>query len=70
MTRDTMSIGDKLVYNVEEASELLSVGRTTVFQLIAEGRIGSLKIGHRRLIPRQDLEAFITALRTPASKSQ
>ncbi len=70
MSDTTMNIGDKLVYNVDEAAELLSIGRTMVFQLIAEGRLGSLKIGHRRLVPRQDLEAFIAELRSPAVWSQ
>ena len=70
MSDTTMSTGDKLAYNVDEAAELLSIGRTMVFQLIAEGRLGSLKIGNRRLIPRQDLEAFIAELRTPAVRSR
>ncbi len=61
-----VSLGDKLVFSVDEAAELLSIGRTTAFQLIADGRLGSLKVGHRRLVPRQDLEAFIVANRSSA----
>lgn len=63
-----VSLGDKLVYSVDEAAELLSIGRTTAFQLIANGQLGSLKVGHRRLVPRQDLEAFILANRSVASE--
>ena len=64
--RDSVTIGDKLVFSVDEAADLLSIGRTKAFQLISEGRLGSLKVGHRRLVPRQDLEAFVLANREAA----
>lgn len=54
---------DKLVYSVNEAAELLSVGRTMVYDLIRDGRLRSLKVGHRRLIAREDLEAFVRSIR-------
>lgn len=36
---------------IDEAAELLRVGRRTVERLIAEGELASLKIGRRRLVP-------------------
>ncbi len=57
----------KLVYSVEEAAEQLSIGRTLAYQLISEGRLLSIKIGHRRLVARADLDAFIVSCRESAA---
>lgn len=54
-----MTVLEKMVYSVDEAAEQLSIGRTLIRQLIAEGTLPSLKIGHRRLVAREDLEAFV-----------
>jgi excisionase family DNA binding protein len=46
--------------------ELGSLGRDTIYQLIREGRIRSISIGRKILIPRSELEAWITReLETP-----
>lgn len=66
MSEPTTGI-EKLVYDVKEAAEMLSISRTMIFQLINEGRLGSLKVGHRRLVPRQDLEEFVSSNRQPAA---
>ena len=58
-----MAGDDKLAYSVDEAAERLGIGRTLAYDLIREGRLPSLKLGHRRLIARADLEAFVEALR-------
>ena len=47
------------VATVERAAELLGIGRTTIFGLIANGTLRSLKIGSRRLIPLQAIDEFI-----------
>lgn len=49
----------KLAYSVEEAAEMLSVKRDTVYELINSKRLGSFKLGSRRLIARRHLEDFI-----------
>ena len=49
----------KLVYSVDECADLLGIGRSLAWQMVRQGQLGSFKIGHRRLIARQDLEAFI-----------
>lgn len=53
----------QLVYTVEEAATVLRIGRTMAFELIRQGQLGSLKIGHRRLVSRDDLLAFINERR-------
>lgn len=57
---------EKLVYSVDEAAQQLSIGRTFAFKLIADGDLGSIKIGHRRLVAKADLEAFVSKLRGEA----
>ena len=50
---------EPLAVSVKEAASLLGVGRSTVFELIREQRLASIKVGKRRLIPTEELEAFI-----------
>ncbi|WP_446216279.1 helix-turn-helix domain-containing protein [Micromonospora sp. IBHARD004] len=48
---------------VEEAARLLNVGRTTAYDLIRSGRLRSVKIGRRRLVPRDALDALLASLK-------
>lgn len=54
---------DKLAYSVDEAAELLGIGRTLAYDLIRDGRLHSLKLGQRRLVAKADLVAFVESLR-------
>jgi excisionase family DNA binding protein len=55
---------DKLVLGLDEVADMLSIGRTLTNQLVREGQIRSIKIGHRRLVARADLELYIDELRS------
>lgn len=48
-----------LVVSVDEARRLLSIGRTSIFDLIRTNELSSFKRGRRRLILRTSIEAFI-----------
>jgi excisionase family DNA binding protein len=50
---------EKLLVSVEEAARILSLGRNKMFDLVREGDIESLKVGRRRLIPREALSDFV-----------
>ncbi|BDU70254.1 hypothetical protein GETHOR_23550 [Geothrix oryzae] len=50
---------ERLAVRVEEAAEILGIGRSMLFILLKEGRLKSVKIGKRRLIPMLELEAFL-----------
>lgn len=50
---------DRLAVRVEEAAEILGIGRSMLFILLKEGRLKSVKIGKRRVIPMLELEAFL-----------
>ena len=53
---------DKLLYTIEEACDLLTIGRTTMFALLKEGTMPSVQIGRSRRIPRQGLITFMQSL--------
>ena len=52
----------RMLYSAEEAAELLGIGRTFLFQLLATGEIDSVKIGRRRKITRDALDRYIAGL--------
>jgi len=60
-TEDLRGIQHRLAVQPTEAAALLSVSRTTMFELIRSGRVHSLKVGKRRLIPVAELERFLIA---------
>ena len=51
-----------LLYPVSEAAQLLGIGRTNVYYLMNDGKLASVRIGSRRLIPRAALESFVAEL--------
>ncbi|MCY9783035.1 helix-turn-helix domain-containing protein [Nocardiopsis sp. EMB25] len=55
-------MGEKVAYSIEEAAQALSLGRTTVKKLVATGKLASVRVGRRRLIPRSVLEEYVNRL--------
>lgn len=53
---------DKLLISVEEAAQLLDVGRSTVYDLLRTRAIPSVRIGRCRRIPVTGLRAYIADL--------
>jgi excisionase family DNA binding protein len=49
--------------SVEATGQQLSVSPWTVFQLIREGKLQSVKIGKRRLVPESAIADYIAGLR-------
>jgi excisionase family DNA binding protein len=50
---------DRLVYSVPEAAEVLDIGTTLAWELVARCEIESIKIGNSRKIPADALTAYI-----------
>lgn len=50
---------EPLAYSVAEACRVSSIGKTSLYALIAEGRLEVRKIGKRTLIPAASLRALI-----------
>lgn len=55
---------EKLLLRPEEAAELLSIGRSKVYELIGTGELVSVRIGASRRIPTQALAEFVQQLQT------
>jgi excisionase family DNA binding protein len=56
---DMSDANDKISYRVDEAVKASGLGRSFLYEKMAEGLLRSVKIGGRRLILRADLLAFI-----------
>ena len=54
---------DKLLLKPEEAADLLGIGRSKFYELLAQGAVDSVRIGACRRVPRAALEEFIERLR-------
>ena len=54
-----MRRGLRLVYSVSEAAELLGIGRSTAYELVARGELPSVAIGDRRVITRPALAELL-----------
>jgi excisionase family DNA binding protein len=50
---------EKLLYDVREAAQLLSISRTKVYELMASGQLVSVRIGRSRRIPAEELRRFV-----------
>jgi excisionase family DNA binding protein len=61
-----MSGVEPLVYSVEEAATALGIGRSLAFDLVRRGELPTVRLGRRRVIPRQLLVDWLES-RTRAS---
>ncbi len=52
--------GERLAYSVEEAAQITGLSRDLLYDQMRTGRLSYLKVGRRRIITRQHLEAFLT----------
>ena len=49
----------KLAYSIREACEASSLGKTTIYSLIAAERLKAVRVGGRTVIPADSLRALI-----------
>ena len=54
---------DPLLLSVRESCPVIGVSRSRMFELIARGELESVKIGRRRLVPREAIDTYIERLR-------
>ena len=53
---------EQLLLTAEQAAEVLHVGRTTIFALLRDGALRSVRIGRCRRITRAELERYVATL--------
>lgn len=50
---------EKLAYSINETARALSLGRTSIYSMIADGRLEAFKLGRRTLIKAQSIRRLI-----------
>ena len=50
---------DKLVYSINDTARTLSLGRTSIYAMIADGRLDAFKLGRRTLIKADSIRRLI-----------
>jgi excisionase family DNA binding protein len=50
---------ERLAYSINDTGKALSVGRTTVYSMIADGRLETFKLGTRTLIKAESIRRLI-----------
>lgn len=50
----------KIAYSVAEACAVSSLGRSTIYSLIAAGRLNARRVGGRRIVMADSLHALLT----------
>jgi excisionase family DNA binding protein len=51
---------ERLAYSVDEAAQISGLSCDLLYDQMRTGRLAYLKVGRRRIIIRQHLEAFLT----------
>lgn len=62
MTASVRGAPERMAYRVREAAEVLAISRSRFYELVAEGRIRTLKEGARTLVRRSELERYLDEL--------
>ena len=59
---EPLVVDGHLLVTPEEAARRLSLGRTTVYELISNGKLASVRIGRSRRVPVSSLSMFVDSL--------
>lgn len=55
----TEPANDKLAYRMDEAAKAVGLSKATLYRLVEKGELRTFKVGHRTLIRREVLVAFL-----------
>ncbi len=53
---------EQLAYSINETAKALSLGRTSVYALIGDGRLDAFKLGRRTLVKADSIRRLIDGL--------
>jgi excisionase family DNA binding protein len=59
---DQTRTDDQILVTPEEAARRLSIGRTTIYELMARGELRSVNVGRCRRVPVSELCSFVARL--------
>ncbi len=57
---------EKLLTDLRGVTEETGIGKTKLYEEIAEGRLRTVRVGKRRLVTREALAAWVTLLESEA----
>ena len=63
----TMAGADRLLLSAREAADRLGISRSSLYLLLADGSVDSVRVGARRLVPVEALTDFVRQLRSNPS---
>lgn len=69
MSNVTLALSEKAALSVNEFCVTCSIGRTSFYELVKQGRIKVRKLGNRTIIPAGEVSAFLDSLSTLAVRS-
>ena len=52
-------MGERLLYRIDEAADILGVSRSTLYRLIASGELLVIRVGSAPRIPAKVLQRFV-----------
>lgn len=52
---------DRLAYSINDTARTLSLGRTSIYAMIADGRLEAFKLGRRTLIRAESIQRLVAA---------
>ncbi len=52
---------EQLAYSIKDAARMLSLGRTTIYALINQGRLETFKLGRRTLVRADSIRRLVEA---------
>jgi excisionase family DNA binding protein len=53
-----------LLHSIQSSAQILGIGRSSLYGLIGEGKIYTVKIGRRTLIPDREIRRYVESLTT------
>ena len=53
---------DRLAYSINDTARTLSLGRTSIYAMIADGRLVAFKLGRRTLIKADSIQRLLAGL--------
>lgn len=56
----SIPLNERAALSVRQACAYSGIGRTKIYELLAEGKLASRKIGDRRLVLRESIDRLLT----------
>ncbi|MGW2325693.1 helix-turn-helix domain-containing protein [Streptomyces sp. NPDC001700] len=66
-TAPDASTPQRRLFRVEAAAEILDIKRSTAYEQIRLGRLRTVRIGRRRLVPTEYIDEYVELLKAEAS---